>query len=78
MKNVIDIDSYRANSGPRAHAEGKAFALTHFIFHEDAVGTLPEAVVVITDPEGLTGLFMSKDDAFRLARAVTFAAGELP
>lgn len=83
MKNVINIDDYRPNSGADAHAAGNAFALTRFSFDDDAVGTLPEggdapaSVVIVTDPSGLTGFFMSKEDAFSLARALSFAAGQL-
>lgn len=82
MGTVVSIDRYLALSGEAAHAAGRAFELTRFDYHDEAVGTLPTegkqaAVVVVTDPATLSGIYLTKEDALELARAITFCAGQL-
>lgn len=59
------------NAGASAHERGEAFALRAYAYDDDAFGTIDTGeVIMLLDPEELTGIRMSKDHALRVAAAL--------
>lgn len=80
-KKVVDLAEERLRrdheEGHRAHERGEAFAFVPYVFDDMGVGILNDtdkSISVLLDPENLTGICMTKDDAMKLGLALCEAA----
>jgi hypothetical protein len=83
MSDPIDLQKKRDErdhrAGEEAHAAGEAFKFRPYVYDDTGIGDCNDPnlpIVVITDPQELEGLAMSRADAVSLATALLVAARE--
>jgi hypothetical protein len=81
-KKVVDLAEERLRrdheEGHRAHDRGEAFSLKPYVYDEDGIGFIEGdmPITIILDPENLTGICLTKEDALKLGVALCECAEE--